>query len=51
MMDFIYGCEDRLAPPPAEQIGRYVFDYTTRVRRRKEFVPAALHGLADRSPG
>jgi extracellular factor (EF) 3-hydroxypalmitic acid methyl ester biosynthesis protein len=53
MMDFIYGCEDRLAPPPAERIGRYVFDYTTRapapegVRARRAFMAARIDRLAE----
>src|SRR5579871_3002671 len=48
MMDFIYGREDRLPPPPAEELGQRIFDYTTRapasegVRARRAFVATQI---------
>ena len=53
MMDFIYGREEQWAPPPAEQIGQQVFDYTTLaaaaegVRARRAFVASRIDRLAE----
>src|SRR5262245_1754248 len=53
MMDFIYGREEQWAPPPAEQIGQQVFNYTTLapasdgVRARRAFVASRIDRLAE----
>jgi hypothetical protein len=53
MMDYIYGREDQRDPPPAEPIGRQVFEYTTLapasegVRARRAFMSAKIDQSAD----
>jgi len=53
MMDFIYGREEHWSPPPAEPIGRQVFDYTTLapasegVRARRAFMASRIDRLAE----
>lgn len=53
MMDYIYGRDERWAPPPTEPLGQFVFDYTTLapasegVRARRAFVAARIDKMAE----
>jgi hypothetical protein len=54
MMDYIYGREERWAPPEAERLGQLVFDFTTSapasegVRARRAHVAEMIDRLAER---
>ncbi len=54
MMDYIYGREERWAPPEAERLGQLIFDFTTSapasegVRARRAQVAEMIDRLADR---
>lgn len=57
LLDYIYGSEERWAPPEATPLGRMIFDYTTRspapegVRSRRAFIARTLDQLAERRAG
>jgi len=53
MMDYIYGREEQWAPPPADPVGRQIFNFTTQapasegVRARRAFIATKIDRLAE----
>ncbi len=53
MMDYIYGREERWAPPEADDVGTHIFNFTTQapasegVRSRRAYIAARIDRLAE----
>lgn len=53
MMDFIYGREERWAPPESDRIGQHIFNFTTQapasegVRSRRAFIASRIDRLSE----